>query len=511
MLQQFTRPLAALTILALSACAGSSGGGGTSAPPVVPPQSGAAILTTIAGVGDSLTAGTQSGVTMGEPGTNPLSPYPGNATPPTQENGFFSILFQQAKGLPAAAMYNPATSPLPLIHQPGVGNQTLLTAAGQPFNTHTSGCDAFNQAAFSLGTAMNVVRISATQTVTDVAVPGITAHEALFMTGPITGPASPANGCVYPVIPGDPTSGPLQTIVASESANFLPVLGGFAGKVQPLTMVGAAVSLHPTLSTVWLGANDMLKFTFSGGQAPVDSPSQMQADITQTIQSLQAAGSRVVVANLPDVLSVAQFFQGGVPANPLIKSQTVFYYLQALSKGAISPATAAAIVGPGGPLQTKYGVGSDGYLTETGLFTLLAQLQAGGAAAINLDPNGAGSGLGQLYESDVFAAKAQALNTAYNAAIGAAATATGATLVDIHQAFVNINAAGGMTLSNGQTVSLRFGAGLISFDGLHPSNVGYAVIADAFIQAIDGAFGLTIPVVDPANYYATDPYRIPGI
>ena len=503
-----TKSLAVLTLFALAAC---GGGSGSSSPSVTPPQSGAGILGTIVGVGDSLTAGTQSGTTMGENGTSPISPLPGNITPATQENGFFSILFQQAKSVSYASMYNPATSPLPLIHQPGVGGQVLFTANGPAF-THTS-YDAFSQAGYALSSALSTVRISATQSVTDVAVPGQTTHEALTMTNPLTGPPGPANPCSggYSLNPADPSTA-LQAVVNSESANFYPVLGGFANSVTPLTQVNAAVSLHPTLATVWLGGNDMLKTIFSAGQAPVaDSPAQMQTDITTIIQRLQATGARVAVANLPTVLTTAQFFAGGVPANPAVPSQSVFYYLQAFSKGAITPAQAVAVVTQ---LQTQYGVGSGGYLTLNGLFTVLQELLA--AKPINLDPcdpvlGQSHTGTGSLYIPDTFATQMNALNAAYNSAIGAAATTTGAALVDINAAFNAINAAGGYKLSNGSTVSLRYGKGLLSFDGIHPSNVGYAVIADAFIQAIDKAYSLTIAPVDPAAYQATDPYQIPQI
>jgi hypothetical protein len=44
--------------------------------------------------------------------------------------------------------------------------------------------------------------------------------------------------------------------------------------------------------------------------------------------------------------------------------------------------------------------------------------------------------------------------------------------------------------------------------------VGYAAIADAFIQTIDTAYGMSIPPTTPSEnavIYAADSYRIPGI
>jgi hypothetical protein len=54
--------------------------------------------------------------------------------------------------------------------------------------------------------------------------------------------------------------------------------------------------------------------------------------------------------------------------------------------------------------------------------------------------------------------------------------------------------------------SLAFGGGFFSLDGLHPSNTGYAVIADLWIATLDAKLGLSIPQVNIPAIYATDPY-----
>jgi hypothetical protein len=50
----------------------------------------------------------------------------------------------------------------------------------------------------------------------------------------------------------------------------------------------------------------------------------------------------------------------------------------------------------------------------------------------------------------------------------------------------------------------------VSWDGLHPSNLGYAVIADTFIQTADSAFGMTLAPISStqlATIAASDPYN----
>jgi lysophospholipase L1-like esterase len=246
--------------------------------------------------------------------------------------------------------------------------------------------------------------------------------------------------------------------------------------------------LHPSLTTVWLGANDLLKYTFTGGKAPSDTPAQMQTDLTSLIRQLYAGGSRVVIANLPDVLSTPQFFQGGSTLIATLEAPPFFV-----------PAPAAQAVTS--YIQSTYNVGPNGYLTESGLFVTLVDLQQG-----NFQPALSAPG---DYLTDAFAAQVQGLNTAYNAAIGAAAAATKAPLVDIHALFAEIKANGGVPINPPKCCSLAFLGGLLSFDGLHPSNTGYALIANSFIGTIDTGFGQTIPLLSTAQIftiYSTDPY-----
>ena len=494
MLKTFARPVTLLLVCALASC---TGGGSSAAPPTVaPPAPGAATLTTIVGIGDSLTAGEQANGVLGIPTTNTNSILPGNLVPPTQENGFFALLLEQAKGLSAASMANPATSLLPLINPPGLISQ--LIPAARLFVSSHSPCDQFNQAAYQLSTAMSVVRANPAATIYDVAVPGQTIHEALFMTAPITGPSSQPD-CGFPSNPSDPTAGGLQTLLTSESNTFYPVLGGFAGKIPSLNQVDAAISLHPTLATVWLGGNDLLKFTFSGGNpVATDSPQQVQADISTILAKLHASGSQAVVANLPDVLDTPQFFTGGAA---LAQAFTTF------SGGRITPAQAAQL---SGYIAQTYGVTAAGALTESGFLTALTQLTLG-APVPNLDPAGKGSGVGQLYIPDTLAAQVRLLNTGYNQAIAAAAQATGTPLVDIHSLFVQIknNQYAPAFVNPPKCCGFQFGGGILSFDGLHPSSTGYALIANVFIGAINANFGTAIPALTQAQItaiYATDIY-----
>ena len=73
----------------------------------------------------------------------------------------------------------------------------------------------------------------------------------------------------------------------------------------------------------------------------------------------------------------------------------------------------------------------------------------------------------------------------------------------------NVPCCDGVPINPPKCCSLQFGGGLLSFDGLHPSNTGYALVANSFIATIDTGFGATVPQLSPAQIfaiYSTDPY-----
>jgi lysophospholipase L1-like esterase len=506
-----SRPLAILTLSALAAC----GGGGSSTPPNVPvPIVTPAGGTPLVGIGDSLTAGYQSSGFLGQANplvTSPVSSYPGGLVPPGQENGFWADIYVQLTGVPAASMYVAATSPLPLIAGPGLASQLVINKTTL-FASIQSGCDAFNDAAYSPATYYNT-RLANTQNL-DLGVPGITLHEAVAMTGPLTGPPNAPN-CGYSVLPNDPTAGGLQSLVSGESALFYPVMGAYRNSVSQLTELNVAVALQPKLATVWLGANDVLKFSFSGGN-PVasDSPTQMQADLTQIIKALTAKGTKVLIADLPNVLSSPQFFPQG---NRLIAD------LATLLTPALGPSANAAATAISSYVATKYGVTTGGYLTESGFLAIVQGCSAAPSTCLTpqLDPSGAGSGLGGYYLTPAFATEVAQLNAGYNQVIDAVATGSGSSvaLVPINATFSALAPSTSVpgsapnldTIQPGApSATFQFGGNLVTWDGLHPSNLGYAVIANTFIQTADTAFGMTIPTITNAqlNAIATaDPYN----
>ena len=500
MLKSFQRPLAVLALAWLAACNSTQ----NSAPGVIPllPPNGGIKQQNFVGIGDSLTFGEQSAGLLGVVTTSPVSGITNNGlVQPTQTNGFWALMYAQMNGIaldPALGVWNTdtalgaaTTSPLPLVRAPGMGAQLVVSAVSPPVAPTHSACDSFNAEGYS-ATQWQQTRVNPGSPIADLGVPGITTHESIAMTAPLTG-APNAPGCGFVTIPGDITSGGLQSLVQQESQLFYPVLGQFQTTLgaRNVTQLGAAVSLQPKLTTVWLGANDILKFIFSHGQSPVtDTPAQFATDLTTIITTLEHAGSKVVVANLPDLLGNPS--TGELPVPQFFPQTKLSADLQALGiPAAIADANAAFV-------SANYTKGNGGFLTESGFFSLVAQIKANPLGQPNLDPSGPGSGNGPLYLDQTFASQAIALNAGYNQTIDGVANATGAALADIQGGFQSL-AANGFPLAPGVTLTLQFGGGLVSYDGLHPANTTYALIANAFIGAADTKFGLTIPPLSAAQ------------
>jgi lysophospholipase L1-like esterase len=510
--------------LALAAC----GGGGKTFTSTVPPPFNASTGPTvqakvsIVGVGDSLTAGVQSGGLLG-------ADIPGGAVAAgvgtigrvqeTQEHGFFALLWEQANGVAQSALENPATSPLPLIAPPGVGGILAKTSSGFPAGL-TQPCVANRAAAFTPGGALGD-RLNPSVTPYDVAVPGTTTHEVVAMFQPLSSCVSAPNQAVLAQTATGLAQLGLNQLVFSESETYYPVLANFGAQE---TQLQAAVSLHGQLATVWLGSNDLLHFAFANGGSPPANPTALGSDIATIIRQLQASGAKVAVANLVDVMGAAIFFPVASSTEPTYE-QNIDAFLQAAivnqaaAQLGVPPATAAQIpavqqkVAAAQQAAHQYvlaeiaqaGLGSNGYfLLPTLLNTVAAILQQ--QPVPQLTAGGAGA-----YVSDAVALEVKQLNVAYNQAIAGAVQATGAALVDQAALFAGAETlrASGQPFpvdAQGDVASLNYGGGFFSLDGIHPSNTGYALVANAFIAAFNGKYGLTLPALDVHSVYVSDPY-----
>lgn len=254
----------------------------------------------------------------------------------------------------------------------------------------------------------------------------------------------------------------------------------------PLTVgrsqLNLAIFLKPTALFVWIGNNDALAADIAGTPAamtPVDTFTQQYQQLISTLQSSTKA--KLIVANIPDVTGVPYLTPGAViiaevSAGSGLSQQAVSFLLG---------------IQPGDLVNT----------------TGLAEVQAAIAALLH----------GQLptpLTDDAFLnaaeiAQVRATVDQYNAVIAQQVSSAGGILVDIHAAFQSLSESG-ITINN-YPATTSFLGGLFGLDGIHPTNTGYALIANQYIQAINAGLKTNIAAVDVSSIASSDPLFGPNI
>jgi lysophospholipase L1-like esterase len=243
---------------------------------------------------------------------------------------------------------------------------------------------------------------------------------------------------------------------------------------QGTTAIQQALSLNPTLISCWIGNNDVLGYATSGGVSP-DSPTDaatFETLYTQLATALDASGANVIVANIPNVTSIPFFttLPGVVlDANkqPVIVDGNYVPLVGVNPTNSLVLLTAASVMAQGvGIPQSLGGTGEplpDQYFLNAG--------------EINT----------------ILTATAQ-----FNQTISDLAATYDFALFDANAFFSSVVANGGFVPGAGlDTLKTDYiTGGLFSLDGVHPTNIGYAVVANQFIKALNDHYGTDIQLVD---------------
>jgi len=250
------------------------------------------------------------------------------------------------------------------------------------------------------------------------------------------------------------------------------------GYGQAYSQAKFAIQAQPTTIFLWIGNNDALIADETGMPSSMTTvanfTTQYQALITELTTETPA---HLVIANIPDVTQVP--------------------YLQpaALVLGEYSAATSL----PTTVLSGLLGISPGDYVNPTGLAEI--PLILGGKQA------GPITDAGVLSAAEVVLVQAQVV--AFNQVIAAQAKAAGATLVDINALFKQLVSSGFPI--GGYTGTASFLGGFFALDGIHPTNTGYAVVANTFIDTMNSAMGTKIADVSLTAVAAADPLWPPNL
>jgi lysophospholipase L1-like esterase len=302
--------------------------------------------------------------------------------------------------------------------------------------------------------------------------------------GTTTGRDNPATQPTDLAVPGALLNDVLNTVPLANPAagqqQINQLVLGFPGLGygQDYSQAGFAIKAQPTTIFLWIGNNDALIADKTGMPSSMTTvanfTTQYQALILQLTTMTPA---HLVIANIPDVTQVP--------------------YLQpaALLLGEYSQATGL----PAAVLSGLLGIVPGDYVNPTGLAEISAIL--GGTQKGPLTDSGV------LSAAEVVTVQAQVV--AFNQVIAAQAKAANATLVDINALFAQV-VASGLTI-NGYTGTATFLGGFFALDGIHPTNTGYAVVANKFIDTMNAAINTKIPDISLTSVAAADPLWPPNL
>ena len=232
------------------------------------------------------------------------------------------------------------------------------------------------------------------------------------------------------------------------------------------TQMQIAQSLEAPFVACWVGNTDALSAVLAWQQldaSQLTSVAQFTADYATIANDLAAMHSKVVVATIPYVTQVAFLFS----REDLIKF-----------------------------LGQDFGLPEGSYTSLP--MMLLLKLGLANAATLQ-NPN---------YVLDPTEIKTiqQRVDT-FNQIIRQHAQAAGFAVADINTLFEQVQQT--PPVFDNVAITRRFNGGIFSLDGVHPSNIGHAIVANAFIAAANAQFGMHTPPIgqDQLNQIAaTDPF-----
>ena len=247
------------------------------------------------------------------------------------------------------------------------------------------------------------------------------------------------------------------------------------------SQMNEAIDLNPTAIFVWAGNNDALEADESGTPSSMTALAPFTQQFTQLLSTLHTkTKATLIVANIPDVTAIPYL----TPAATVIATVA--------TKTGLSTAQAAAALGlANGDLVNATG--------QSQAQTAINQIAKGQMATPLTDS-------GFLTPSEV--TQIQTTLNQYNSAITQQVSANGGVLVDLYSYFQTLQS--GITI-NKYNATTTFLGGIFSLDGMHPTNTGYALIANQYIDALNKNAKTNIVDVDVSAVAAADPLFGPNI
>jgi lysophospholipase L1-like esterase len=276
--------------------------------------------------------------------------------------------------------------------------------------------------------------------------------------------------------------------------------------------------LNPTLVLLWIGSNDVLGAALNGGNLAAITPqSDFQTQYTTLLTELRGkTHAAIVMANIPYVtdipyINTMDLIFRAIPALGIMQPVPVVFdskfqpvdfdpstnvlYLPMLAEEAdLAHLTLPAL----SAYQTGVGVPNAAALTAMGIPADQAQKLEQGMAAAGLIP----TGLPLPGTVSITAVENEEIKQAvdgFNSILWDLAAQFQIAVVDVNQLLTTLNTSG-LEGYSGRFVLLDPENTAFSLDGVHPNNGGNAIVANAFIDAMNTAFELKLQKLNPEDF-----------
>lgn len=316
--------------------------------------------------------------------------------------------------------------------------------------------------------------------------------------GPFNNLAVPGMRSFHLLTPlvGDPSLG---------AGNYNPFYTRFASEPGVSTVLSDAMLVNPSFFSLWIGGNDVLSFALAGGEADSITPvSNFAVYMNMIVGQLAADGREGVIANIPDVVALPYF--NVIPYNALPLDQASADALNGAYSGYNDLAASV------GYESISFSAGQNALIVEDPEMVLVPepyrfrQMTATEKLLLSLPTeklatDGWGSQMPVPAEYVLASEEIEAIQaavTGYNALIKDLSVTYDLALVDLFSLLNDINA--GITIDGGSYSTDFVTGGIISLDGIHATPRGYAVIANAFIDAINDQYNANVAKININDY-----------
>jgi lysophospholipase L1-like esterase len=290
------------------------------------------------------------------------------------------------------------------------------------------------------------------------------------------------------------------------------------------TMLEQAVQLNPNIILLWIGNNDILRAVMEGGDTgSITGETAFRNEYVSLLTDLQTqTDAAVFMANIPehlaftyildDIFQIVDGYQITVPVPVLFDPDTILpinfgdvanpSYIPILTDEGSDEDPVEYFVQEAieGYLEQGLGIPDADDLLSMGLGVDYATMQS----ALNSAGMTIGPDIGTPFSEDYTITESEftdilAAVAAFNVILQDVSTQFNVPLVDINHLW-NPENDGAFYGYSGEFVLDNPENTIFSLDGVHPNNLGHAVVANAFIERMNETLEMEIPPLDLEDY-----------